>query len=96
MTDGIDKQRHPGGIYFFSTTTFRGKTEIIISGFDNAKQELRSYLISSDGILLAAATTRKVNGQFQAEKIPVSEAQEGYGEVLEFWMRYYRDNLKNA
>jgi len=96
LTTGIDKQKHPGGIYFFSVTNARGKTEILMAGFDSAKQERPTYLVSTDGTLVAAAITRKLNGKFQAERIPVSEAQAAYKELLEFWMRYYRDNLKNA
>ncbi|OGR98496.1 MAG: hypothetical protein A2V88_05995 [Elusimicrobia bacterium RBG_16_66_12] len=96
LDKGIPRQPFPGGIRFFTVTTARGNPEIIIEEFDKAKQELRSYLITSDGNLVAAAMTRKVNGKFQAEKITISEAQTGCRNLLEFWTRYYRDNLKNA
>lgn len=92
----IERQPFPGGIRFFTVTTIRGNPSIIIEEFEKASQELRSYLITSDGNLVAAALTRKVSGKFQAEKVPTSEAQAGYRNLLEFWMRYYRDNLKNA
>lgn len=93
---GIARQPFPSGIRFFAVTTLRGSSEIIIEEFDKARQELRSYLITSDGNLVAAAMTRKVSGKFQAEKIPAAEAQAGCRNLLEFWTRYYRENLKNA
>ncbi|OGS00550.1 MAG: hypothetical protein A2V88_05625 [Elusimicrobia bacterium RBG_16_66_12] len=93
---GIERQPSAGGLRFFAVTTFRGNPEIIIEEFDKARQELRSYLITSNGNLVAAAMTRKISGKFQAEKIPTSEAQTGCRNLLEFWTRYYRDNLKNA
>ena len=78
----------------FSITTFRGKTDIIISQGIKATRELRSYLISPEGVLEAAAVTRKVNGILQSESIPVSQAQAGSREMIQFWVRYYRENLK--
>lgn len=83
-------------VRYFSATTFRGKTDIVISEGIKETRELRSYLISPDGTLVAAAVTRKVNGKFQVERISNSEAQAGYRSLLEFWLRYYRENLKNA
>ena len=61
----------------------------------DGRKELRSYLISMNGTLEAAALTLKINGKVQAEKISVSQAEAGCRELLEFWTRYYRDNLKN-
>lgn len=78
----------------FSTTTFRGKTDIIISQGIDATREVRTYLISPEGVLEAAAATRKVNGKSQAESIPVSQAQADSSEMIQFWVRYYRENLK--
>jgi len=83
-------------IRYFSATTFRGKTDIIISEVRKETREFRSYLVSPDGTLEAAAVTRKVNGKFQAERIPVSEAQAGCRNLLEFWTSYYREKLKNV
>lgn len=91
---GIERQSFTNGIRFFAVTTVRGRTEIIIEEFNKAKQELQSYLITSDGSLAAAAMTKKINGRFQAEKTPAAEAQAGCRELLEFWKRYYRENLK--
>lgn len=93
---GIEKQPSSQGNRYFSVTTVRGRTEIIMQGFDKAKQELRAYLITSDGSLVSAAVTKKINGKFQADKTPVSEAQTGCRELLEFWTRYYRENLKKS
>lgn len=55
---------------------------------------LRSYLISANGSLRGAAASRKENGVFVAEAIPLPEAESGYREQLDFWLRYYRANLK--
>lgn len=91
---GIERQAFPNGARYFDVTTIRGKSEIVIQEFDKAKQELRSYLITSDGSLVAAAVTKKINGKFQSEKVAIPEARTGCGELLEFWKRYYRENLK--
>jgi hypothetical protein len=91
---GIEKQPSSQGNRYFDVTTVRGRTEIIIQEFNKARQELRAYLITPDGSLAAAAVTKKINGKFQSEKISVSEAQAGCRELLEFWTRYYRENLK--
>lgn len=82
-------------IRFFNVTKFRGTTDIIIQEVRkvDGRKEMRSYLISMNGILEAAAITVKVNGKYPADKIPVSAAQAGYRELLEFWTRYYRENL---
>lgn len=81
---------------FFSITTFRGTADIIIQEIRkvDGRKELRSYLITSTGSLEAAALTVKINGKVQAERISGSQAQAGCRELLEFWTRYYRDNLK--
>ena len=83
-------------VRWFNVTTFRGTTDIIIQDFRtvDGRKELRSYLITTNGTLEAAALTVKINGKFLAEKIPVSEAQAGCREQLEFWTRYYRENTK--
>lgn len=81
-------------IRYFAVTTSRGKTDIIISEGSKETKELRSCLISSGGILEAAVVTKKVGGKVVADKIPSTEAQAGCRELLEFWTRYYRDNLK--
>lgn len=94
MVNSIERQPFANGIRVFSVATIRGKTGIVIQEFNKPKQELRSYLITSDGSLEAAAVTKKMNGKFQAEKIAVSGAQAGCSELLEFWMRYYHENLK--
>lgn len=91
---GIERQAFPNGARYFDVTTIRGNSEIVIQEFDKVKQELRSYLITSDGSLAAAAVTKKINGIFQAEKVAIPEARIGCGELLEFWKRYYRENLK--
>lgn len=83
-------------IRLFNVTTVRGTTDFIVQDFRrvNGRQELRSYLISDNGVLESAALTVKVNGKILAEKIPVAAAQAGCREQLEFWKRYYRENLK--
>ncbi|UPT75874.1 MAG: hypothetical protein M0D55_09505 [Elusimicrobiota bacterium] len=81
-------------ITIFSVTTFRGKTDIIISQGIKETREVRNYLISPEGVLEAASVWRKVNGSSQAESIPVSQAQAGSREMIQFWVRYYRENLK--
>lgn len=83
-------------INLFSVTIARGKTDILLETVVkvDGKKQLRSYLISADGKLLGAAVTRKENGAYLAESVPLAEAESGYREQLDFWMRYYRANLK--
>lgn len=80
----------------FNVTTVRGATDIIIEEVRKAgdRKELRSYLVSTNGNLEAATVTVKVNGKLQSEKVPVADAQAGCRELLGYWTRYYRDNLK--
>lgn len=93
---GIATPKDQAIVRFFSVTEFRGTAEIIIEEIRSVagRKELRSYLISTTGTLGAAAVTRKVDGRFVTEKIPVSEAQAGCRDLLDFWTRYYRENLK--
>lgn len=93
---GYAKPENQPVLTAFSITTFRGKTDIIITEGISATREVRSYLISPEGILEAAVVTRKVNGISQSEKIPVATAQAGYRELLKFWTRYYRENLRSS
>lgn len=90
------KGTDPATINLFSVTAARGKTDILLETVVkvDGKKQLRSYLISADGKLLGAAVTRKENGAYLAESVPVAEAEAGYREQLDFWMRYYRANLK--
>lgn len=90
------KGTNPATINLFSVTTSRGKTDILLETVVkvDGKKQLRSYLISADGKLLGAAITRKENGAFVAESVPLAEAAPGYREQLDFWVRYYRANLK--
>jgi len=94
---GVETPATQDVVRFFYATSFRGSSDIIISEVRkvNGRKEMRSYLVSMNGTLEAAALTVKVNGKVQAEAIAVSAAQAGYRELLEFWTRYYRDNLKN-
>lgn len=80
----------------FTVTAARGKTDIILVTLVrvNGKKQLRYYLISADGRLLGAAVTRKENGANLTESVPMAEAESGYREQLDFWVRYYRANLK--
>lgn len=82
--------------HLFTVTAVRGKTDIILVALVrvDGKKQLRSYLISADGRLLGAAMTRKENEAYLVESIPLPEAEAGYREQLDFWMRYYRANLK--
>jgi len=91
---GYDQQEDQTVTTKFSVTMFRGKTDIIISHGIKATREGWSYLISPEGVLEAAVVTRTVNGKFQRESIPVSQAQAGSREMIQFWIRYYRENLK--
>ncbi len=80
----------------FSVTAARGKTDIILVTLVrvNGKKQLRYYLISADGRLLGAAVTRKENEAYVSESVPLAQAEAGYREQLDFWLRYYRANLK--
>lgn len=90
------KGTDPATINLFSVTTARGKIDILLETVVkvDGKKQLRSYLISTDGKLLGAAVTRKENGAYLAESVPLAEAETGYREQLDFWMRYYLANLK--
>ncbi|OFX10924.1 MAG: hypothetical protein A2516_07410 [Alphaproteobacteria bacterium RIFOXYD12_FULL_60_8] len=91
---GITMQQDGSTTRFFSVTAFRDKTDIIMEELQiiDGKKVLRSYLMSPSGVLETAVLTKKR----QADIIPAQEAQEGFQKLLGFWMRYYRDNLKNA
>lgn len=83
-------------IKLFTVTAVRGQNDILLEAVVKVggKKELRSYLIATDGKLLGAAVTRKENGAYVAESVPLAGAEAGYREQLDFWMRYYRANLK--
>lgn len=80
----------------FTVTTVRGQNDILLESVIkvDGKKHLRSYLISADGKLLGAADSWKENGLILTESIPLPDAEAGYREQLDFWMRYYRANLK--
>ncbi len=80
----------------FSVTPIRGQNDIFLESVKKhgVKKQLRSYLISADGRLLGAAVSWKANGAYLTDSIPMGEAEAGYREQLDFWMRYYRANLK--
>ena len=90
--DAINSVKHK----HFAVTKFRGKTEIIIGEFSDAagKNELRSYLLSTQGVLKAAALTTKPDGRFKAVEIDLTTAKPEFDRLLKFWIQYYRDNLK--
>ncbi len=81
---------------YFTVTAARGQNDILLEAIKkvDGKKQQRSYLISSDGRLLGAAVSWKENGLILTESIPLTDAEAGYREQLEFWMRYYRANLK--
>lgn len=83
-------------IRIFTVTTVRGASDIILGEVRKVgeRKEIRSYLISTNGTLEAATVTVKVNGKLQSEKVPVANAQAGCRELLGYWTRYYRENLK--
>lgn len=80
----------------FAVTSYRGKVELILQEVlrVDGKKRLRSCLLSADGTLQAAAVTRKENGRFIADAVPPAEAQAPCRALLDFWVQYYRDNLK--
>lgn len=90
------KATESDSIKLFTTTAVRGKTDIILEVVVkvSGKKELRSYLISADGKLLGAAVSRKENGAYVSESVSLTDAEAGYREQLDFWMQYYRANLK--
>ncbi len=81
---------------YFTVIMIQGRKYVLIEEMRTvaAKKQLRSYLIGADGSLLAAAVTRKENGKYIAEPIPFADAAAGHREQLDFWVRYYRVNLK--
>ncbi len=80
----------------FGVVIVQGKKYVLIEEMKKAvvPKQLQSYLIGADGGLLAAAVTRKENGKFIAEPISLADAAAGHREQLDFWVRYYRANLK--
>lgn len=83
-------------VRLFSVTAVRGTNDIFLETVKKSggKKQLRSYLISADGKLLGSALSWKENGAYLTDSIPVAEAEADYREQLDFWMRYYRANLK--
>ncbi|MBI5247542.1 MAG: hypothetical protein HY923_10200 [Elusimicrobia bacterium] len=83
-------------VRLFSVTSVRGTNDIFIETVKKVggKKKLRSYLISPDGKLLGSAVSWKENGAYLTDSIPAAEAEADYREQLDFWMRYYRANLK--
>jgi hypothetical protein len=92
----IPSQKDGGIIRYFSIAQYHGKDEIIIDEIRriDGRKELRSYWITPAGELQAAALTVKVNGSYVAQKVPADDAQTGCRALLEYWVQYYRDNLK--
>ncbi|UPT74971.1 MAG: hypothetical protein M0D55_04460 [Elusimicrobiota bacterium] len=80
----------------FTVTAVRGQNDILLEAVKkvDGKKHLRSYLISADGKLLGAAVSWKENGLILTESIPLVDAEADYREQLDYWMRYYRANLK--
>lgn len=87
-----------GTLRRFTVTSVRGKNDILLETMKKVggKKQLWSYLISDDGRLLGAAVSWKENGTYLAESVPLAEAEVGYREQLDFWLRYYRANLKKS
>jgi hypothetical protein len=80
----------------FAVTTVRGQKDILLEAVKkvDGKKHLRSYLISADGKLLGAAVSWKENDHILTDSVSLADAEAGYREQLDFWMRYYRANLK--
>ena len=81
---------------YFTVTAVRGKNDILLESTKkvDGKKQMRSYLISAEGRLLGAAVSWKDNGLIWTDSIPLADAEAGYREQLDYWMRYYRANLK--
>ncbi len=80
----------------FTVTSIRGQNGILLQSVAKSgiNKKLRSYLISAEGKLLGAAVSWKENGAYLTDSIPLADAEVDYREQLDFWMRYYRANLK--
>lgn len=80
----------------FTVTSIRGSNDILLQAVKQTgvNKQLRSYLISADGRLLGAAVSWKESGTLLTDAIPLADAETGYREQLDFWIRYYRANLK--
>jgi hypothetical protein len=96
LLNGYPRQKSSDGIRHFSTTSVNGKLDILIE--ESWKVDGRTTLISCrvtpQGVIESATRTTKPNGQFQFEKIPLPEGEAGCREILDFWTKYYLDNLK--
>jgi hypothetical protein len=92
----IPAQKAPDAIRVFSVAHYHNADEIIFDEIRrvDGRKEARSCLVSADGVLRAAALTVKVNGSYIAKKVPNDDAQAGCRALLDFWVQYYRDNLK--
>jgi hypothetical protein len=69
----------------------RGKTDFIFQEVDKAAAELRTYLVSVDGNLEAAALTVKIAERtYEIKPLEKGKAQEYFKTELEFWKTYYK------
>jgi hypothetical protein len=98
LVGNLPVQKFPDALRGFSVAHYHGADEIIIDEIRrvDGRKEDRSYLVSADGVLRAAALTFKVNGSYVAQKVPNDDAQAGCRALLDFWVQYYRDNLKKS
>ena len=56
------------------------------------RSELRSYLVSVEGILKAAVvTTQPAGPAYETKKINLDAARPDFNKLLDHWVRYYRN-----
>jgi hypothetical protein len=90
--DGIITDKSvPGKSRSFMVMNVRGKTDFIFQEVDKAAAELRTYLVSVDGNLEAAALTVKIAERtYEIKPLEKGKAQEYFKTELEFWKTYYK------
>jgi hypothetical protein len=92
----FSKQRGPDATRYFSTTSVSGKLDILIEEAwkVDGHTTLISCRVTPQGVIESATRTTKPNGQFQFENIPLPEGEASCRKILDFWTKYYLDNLK--
>jgi hypothetical protein len=90
------RQKGPDSTRYFETTDVSGRLEILIEEASkvDGHTTLISCRVTPQGIIESATRTTKPNGQFQFETIPLPEGEAGCRKILDFWTKYYLENLK--
>jgi hypothetical protein len=81
---------------YFSVANFRGRIEIFLGQVYKNKNRLRTYLTTTDGTLVAATETRKINNKLDVVRLSNSEVEEDFKAELAFWKDYYLTRIKVA